>query len=102
MRDNGVILHAYVLMENHYHLLIETPQGNAIRALQWLNVVYGARMHGGMTLAELARHAGMQLDTVNKSVPRMRQPVKMDAQMKRHHVKVMQALIAGKGALRNA
>ena len=34
----GVILHAYVLMENHYHLLIETPDGNASRALQWLNV----------------------------------------------------------------
>ena len=65
-------------------------------------VLYVARMHGGMTLAELARHAGMQLDTVNKSVPRMRQRVKMDAQMKRHHVKVMQALVAGKVALRNA
>ena len=67
-----------------------------------VNVVYGARMHGGMTLAELARRAGMKLDTVNKSVPRMRQRVKMDAQMKRHHVKGMKALVAGKGALRNA
>ncbi len=36
----GVVLHAYVLMENHYHLLIETPEGNASRALQWLNVSY--------------------------------------------------------------
>ena len=36
----GIILHAYVLMENHYHLLIETPEGNASRALQWLNVSY--------------------------------------------------------------
>ena len=36
----GIILHAYVLMDNHYHLLIETPEGNASRALQWLNVSY--------------------------------------------------------------
>jgi len=36
----GVILHAYVLMENHYHLLIETSAGNASRALQWLNLSY--------------------------------------------------------------
>ncbi|MEO5368122.1 MAG: transposase [Magnetococcus sp. WYHC-3] len=36
----GVILHAYVLLDNHYHLLIETPFGNASRALQWLNVSY--------------------------------------------------------------
>lgn len=33
-------VHAYVLMDNHYHLLIETPAGNASRALQWLNVSY--------------------------------------------------------------
>jgi len=38
----GVVLHAYVLMENHYHLLIETPSGNASRALQWLNLSYAA------------------------------------------------------------
>jgi len=36
----GVVLHAYVLMDNHYHLLIETPAGNASRALQWLNGSY--------------------------------------------------------------
>jgi REP element-mobilizing transposase RayT len=34
-------LHAYVLMNNHYHLLIQTPQANASRALQWLNVSHG-------------------------------------------------------------
>ena len=38
----GVVLHAYVLMHNHYHLLIETPEGNASRALQWLNLSYAA------------------------------------------------------------
>ena len=37
----GVRLHAYVLMGNHYHLLLQTPQANASRALQWLNVSYG-------------------------------------------------------------
>jgi len=29
-----VRLHAYVLMGNHYHLLIQTPQANASAALQ--------------------------------------------------------------------
>ena len=37
----GVRLHAYVLMHNHYHLLIQTPQANLSRAMQWLNVSYG-------------------------------------------------------------
>jgi len=42
-------LHAYVLMTNHYHLIVETPQGGLSRALQWLNVSYTVwfnRRHG--------------------------------------------------------
>jgi REP element-mobilizing transposase RayT len=35
-----IIIHAYVLMGNHYHLLIESPEGNVSRALQWLNTSY--------------------------------------------------------------
>lgn len=31
-------VHAYVLLDNHYHLLITTPHANASRAIQWLNV----------------------------------------------------------------
>ncbi|MGH9424899.1 MAG: transposase [Terriglobia bacterium] len=33
-------LHAYVLMENHYHLLAETLEANLSEAMQWLNVSY--------------------------------------------------------------
>jgi REP element-mobilizing transposase RayT len=33
-------IHAYVLMDNHYHLLIETPEPNLSRGMQWLNVSY--------------------------------------------------------------
>jgi len=36
----GVAIHAYALMENHYHLLLETPQANLSQAVQWLNVSY--------------------------------------------------------------
>jgi len=35
-----VEIHAYVLMENHYHLLIRTRQANLSRAIQWLGVSY--------------------------------------------------------------
>lgn len=37
-----VRVHAYVLMNNHYHLVVETPEGNLSRAIQWLNVSYVA------------------------------------------------------------
>jgi REP element-mobilizing transposase RayT len=36
----GVRLHAYVLMDNHYHLLLELLEPNLSRAAQWLNVSY--------------------------------------------------------------
>lgn len=34
------ILHAYCLMDNHYHLLIETPEGNLSYGMRQLNGVY--------------------------------------------------------------
>ncbi len=37
-----VLIHGYCLMTNHYHLILETPEGNLSRAVQWLNVAYAA------------------------------------------------------------
>lgn len=36
----GIIIYCYVLMGNHYHLLLETPQGNLHRVMHWLNATY--------------------------------------------------------------
>lgn len=36
----GVRVVAWVLMDNHYHLLLETPEGLLSRPCQWLNVAY--------------------------------------------------------------
>jgi len=36
----GFILHCYVLMTNHYHLLIETPDKNLSRIMHYLNSSY--------------------------------------------------------------
>ena len=33
-------VHAFVLLANHYHLQLETPQANLSRTIQWLNVSY--------------------------------------------------------------
>lgn len=35
-----VIFHAYSLMPNHYHLMVETPEGNLSRAMRHLDGVY--------------------------------------------------------------
>ena len=36
----GYLLHAYILMENHYHLLIETPYANIKQVMQNINTSY--------------------------------------------------------------
>lgn len=36
----GTFLHVYILMENHYHILIETPEGNIKGAIHYLNASY--------------------------------------------------------------
>jgi REP element-mobilizing transposase RayT len=36
---------AYVLMDNHYHLLLGTPEANLSRAMQWLGVAYTSRFN---------------------------------------------------------
>jgi REP element-mobilizing transposase RayT len=42
-------LHAFVLMDNHYHLIVELTEPNLSRTGQWLNVSYSVwfnRRHG--------------------------------------------------------
>jgi REP element-mobilizing transposase RayT len=39
-RKFSTIVHAYALMNNHYHLLIETPKANLSRSLHYLNASY--------------------------------------------------------------
>jgi len=48
---DGVLCHAYCLMENHYHLLIETTKANLDDAMHRLNGAYAIRFnrHHGRT-----------------------------------------------------
>src|SRR3989339_608725 len=39
----GWIIHAYVLMNNHYHLLVETPEANLVTGMQWFQGTYSIR-----------------------------------------------------------
>lgn len=41
----GWVLHAYVLMSNHYHLALETPEGNLVEGMRWLQSTYANRFN---------------------------------------------------------
>lgn len=42
----GWRVEAYVLMGNHYHLLVETPEGNLVAGMKWLQGTYTQRYNG--------------------------------------------------------
>ena len=41
----GWCIHAYVLMGNHYHLLLETPEPNLVAGMKWLQGTYTQRFN---------------------------------------------------------
>ena len=42
---SGAVIYSYVLMGNHYHLLLGTPLGNLVTTMQWLQSTYTARFN---------------------------------------------------------
>jgi REP element-mobilizing transposase RayT len=39
----GWRIHAYVMMGHHYHMLVETPEGNLVAGMKWLQGTYTQR-----------------------------------------------------------
>ena len=41
----GWIVHAYVIMRNHYHLALETPNGDLVAGMKWLQATFANRFN---------------------------------------------------------
>ena len=41
----GFEVHAYCLMRNHFHLVVETPHGNLVAGMHWLLSAYTLRFN---------------------------------------------------------
>ena len=41
----GWRVHAWCIMSNHYHLAVETPQGNLVGGMQWLQGTFSTRFN---------------------------------------------------------
>lgn len=44
-RRFGWILYAYVVMSNHYHLALKTPEANLVKGMQWFQSTFGNRFN---------------------------------------------------------
>ena len=63
----GWRIHAYALMVNHYHLVVETPEPNLVKGMTWVQGTYTARFNarhklrghvfGGRYKAVVVQHA---------------------------------------------
>ncbi len=61
----GILIHNYVLMDNHYHLVIETPRGNLLKVMHGLNGGYTGyfnRKHGRVGHLFQGRYTGILVD----------------------------------------
>lgn len=39
------VLHAFVVMRNHYHLIVETPDANLVNGMHWLQATFATRFN---------------------------------------------------------
>lgn len=42
---SGWLLHAFVIMRNHYHLAVETPDANLVAGMHWLQATFANRFN---------------------------------------------------------
>jgi REP element-mobilizing transposase RayT len=64
----GVLIHSYVLMDNHYHLILETPKGNLLKVMQGINGGYTGhfnRRYGRSGHLFQGRYKGILVDKDN-------------------------------------
>jgi REP element-mobilizing transposase RayT len=62
---HGILIHSYVLMDNHYHLILETPKGNLLKVMHGINGGYTGyfnRKHGRVGHLFQGRYKGILVD----------------------------------------
>ncbi len=65
VEEHEVVCHAWVLMTNHYHLVIETPRANVSQAVKHLNTLYSQaynRRHDRVGHLFQGRFSGILVD----------------------------------------
>jgi putative transposase len=68
----GILIHSYVLMDNHYHLILETPKGNLLKVMHGINGGYTGyfnRKYGRSGHLFQGRYRGIMVDKDSYLIP---------------------------------
>lgn len=68
----GWLVHAWVLMGNHYHLCVETPEANLVAGMGWLQNTYTRRFnvrHGAWGRLFGDRYSRAERDRLHEVLP---------------------------------
>jgi len=68
----GILIHSFVLMDNHYHLILETPKGNLLKVMHGLNGGYTGyfnRKYGRNGHLFQGRYKGIIIDKDSYLIP---------------------------------
>ena len=77
-QKTGWHVHAYVLMSNHYHLLVETPEGNLVAGTKWVShrLKMGHYTRVTQALARLRLKPGRKLKQMQQRLTTSLEPSK--------------------------
>jgi putative transposase len=68
----GILIHGYVLMDNHYHVILETPRGNLLKVMHGINGRYTGyfnRKYGRVGHLFQGRYRGIVIDKDSYLIP---------------------------------
>jgi len=89
----GLDIFAYVLMGNHYHLLVKTREANLSAAMQWLQVAYGSwhnRRHRRFRVGEIGLAFGVKDSAVSQACRRGEQHLQGNRKLQRQLKSLLQ------------
>jgi hypothetical protein len=100
-----IVVRSDALMENHYHMIVQTPEANLSAAMQWLGVscsrdwgrdlaLHIGRRKGGMKLRELGEKAGaMDYGSVAIALHRFGKKLKEHPPLRTAHQKIQKLIV---------
>ena len=93
---SGWMIHAYVMMSNHYHLLLETPEPNLVKGMTWFQGAYTQRFNA------MFRRRGHLYQGRYKAIPVQTDPLDGDMEYFRRistyiHLNPFRARLCGEG-----